>query len=121
MYNFNVFILFIESFSKKIADRFFICLSYTMPVAKKTPVKKVASISAKFSAKVPETIMNECCDKKKSYKKSSNGAFYFLGFIGAAIYYIGLATSFGMGVVGFLKALVWPVFLVHGLLKYLGL
>jgi hypothetical protein len=44
-----------------------------------------------------------------------------MGFIGAAIYFIGAATNFGMGVVGFLKALVRPVFLVHGLLKFLGL
>lgn len=83
--------------------------------------KKTANITAKFSAKVPEAVMSECCGKKKHYKKGPSGALYFLGFIGAAIYYIGLATSFGMGVVGFLKALVRPVFLVHGLLKYLGL
>jgi len=40
-----------------------------MPVAKKKPVKKTtANITAKFSAKVPEAVMNECCTKK-SYKK----------------------------------------------------
>ena len=50
-----------------------------------------------------------------------SGAIYGLGFIGAAIYYISTATGFWMGVLGFLKALVWPVFLVHGLLKFLGL
>jgi hypothetical protein len=44
-----------------------------------------------------------------------------LGFIGAAIYFIGHATSFGMGVLGFLKALVWPVFLVLELLKALAI
>jgi len=43
-----------------------------------------------------------------------------LGLIGAAIYYIGAATSFGMGVLGFLKAVVWPVFLVMEALKSLG-
>lgn len=48
------------------------------------------------------------------------GAVYGLGLIGAAIYYIGAATSFGMGVLGFLKALVWPVFLVYEALKSLG-
>jgi len=42
-----------------------------------------------------------------------SGCFYFLGFIGTVVYYIGAATSFWMGVVGFLKALVWPAFLVH--------
>jgi len=39
-----------------------------------------------------------------------------LGFIGAAVYYIQQATSFGDGV---LKALVWPAFLVHKLLEFL--
>ena len=49
------------------------------------------------------------------------GAVYGLGFIGAAVYYISQATSFWMGVLGFLKAIVWPAFLVHGLLKSLGM
>ena len=46
---------------------------------------------------------------------------YGLGFIGAAIYFISHAASLGAGVVGFLKAIVWPVFLVYGLLKYIGI
>jgi len=48
------------------------------------------------------------------------GAIYGLGLIGAAIYYISVATGFWMGVLGFLKALVWPVFLVYEALKFLG-
>ena len=52
---------------------------------------------------------------------SCGGAVYGLGFIGAAIYYISNATSFWMGVLGFLKAIVWPVFLVQGLLKLIAL
>ena len=47
------------------------------------------------------------------------GAVYFMGLIAAAIYYIQHAVSFGMGVVGFLKALVWPAFLVYNLLEFL--
>jgi len=50
-----------------------------------------------------------------------SGAFYFFGFIGATVYYISHATGFWMGVLGFLKAIVWPAFLVHGLLKFLGM
>ena len=50
-----------------------------------------------------------------------SSAVYGLGFIGAAIYYITTATGFWMGVLGFLKAIVWPVFLVYGLLKSLGM
>ncbi len=45
---------------------------------------------------------------------------YGLGFIGAAVYFISQATTFWMGVLGFLKAIVWPAFLVYDLLKYLG-
>jgi len=44
------------------------------------------------------------------------GCIYGLGFIGAAIYYIQAATGFWGGVVGVLKAVVWPAFLVHKLL-----
>jgi hypothetical protein len=49
------------------------------------------------------------------------GCVYVLGFIGAAVYYIGHATGFWMGVLGFLKALVWPAFLVYGALKFMGM
>jgi len=51
----------------------------------------------------------------------SSGAVYGLGLIGAAVYYISNATGFWMGVVGFLKALVWPAFLVYQALKVLGI
>lgn len=47
--------------------------------------------------------------------------FYFLGMVGAAIYYISTATGFWSGVLGLLKAFVWPVFLIYGLLKFLGM
>ena len=49
------------------------------------------------------------------------GVSYVLGVIGAAVYYISTATSFWMGFLGFLKALVWPAFLVYELLKYLNM
>jgi hypothetical protein len=48
------------------------------------------------------------------------GLIWFLGFIGAAVYYISSATGFWGGVLGFLKALVWPAFLVFELLIFLG-
>jgi hypothetical protein len=50
-----------------------------------------------------------------------SSAIYGLGFIGAAIYYLSNATDFWMGVLGFLKAIVWPAFLVHAWLKFLGM
>ena len=61
----------------------------------------------------------EIC-KMHSCGGGCGGAFYGLGFIGAAVYYISTATSFWMGVLGVLKALVWPGFLVYELLKFLG-
>lgn len=51
---------------------------------------------------------------------SAGNAVYGLGLVGAAIYYISHATGFWMGVVGFLKALIWPAFLVYEALKTLG-
>ncbi len=50
----------------------------------------------------------------------ASSAVYGLGLIGAAIYFISTATSFWIGVLGFLKAIVWPVFLVYEAFKYLG-
>ena len=52
-------------------------------------------------------------------KYAPNGAIYGLGFIGAAVYYISVATGFWMGVLGFLKAMVWPAFLVYEAFKFL--
>ncbi len=49
-----------------------------------------------------------------------SGAVYGLGLIGAAIYYISTAAGFWMGVLGFLKAIVWPVFLVYEAFKHLA-
>jgi len=58
-------------------------------------------------------------DKVSQHSHSSN-AVYGLGFIGAAIYFIMQANSFWMGVLGFLKAIVWPAFLVYEALYQLG-
>jgi hypothetical protein len=49
----------------------------------------------------------------------AGGGIYGLGFIGAAVYYIQAASGFWPGVLGFLKALVWPAFLVFELFKFL--
>ena len=52
--------------------------------------------------------------------ESSNSCIYFLGIIGASIYYFSIATSFGAGVLGFLKAIAWPAVLVYKSLVYLA-
>ena len=77
-----------------------------MPTKKKKAVKKKESK----------------CECKHGFAHSCNGGgIYCLGVIGAAIYFISQATGFWMGVLGLLKALVWPVFVVYGLLKFLGM
>jgi hypothetical protein len=61
------------------------------------------------------------CNLKAAHHGGTSQAVYGLGFIGACIYFIGTAGTFWLGVLGFLKALVWPVFLVYAALKYLGM
>ena len=61
----------------------------------------------------------KCCSNW--HGSGCGGAGYGLGFVGAVIYYISTATSFWMGVLGILKAIVWPAFLVFELLKSLGM
>jgi len=56
--------------------------------------------------------------KKEIQQQTRSNAVYGLGLIGAAVYYISHAAGFGAGVIGFLKALVWPAFLVYEALKF---
>ena len=49
-----------------------------------------------------------------------HSAIYGLGLIGAAIYYLSHATSFWVGVIGILKSIFWPAFLVYEALKAIG-
>lgn len=62
----------------------------------------------------------KCCGKKNMKHNASTGGVYFLGFIGAVIYFISQVTGFWLTVLAILKALVWPVFLVFELLKFIG-
>jgi len=59
--------------------------------------------------------------KKEFQGNAPSNAFYGLGFIGALIYFISHATSFWIGVLGFLKAIVWPVFFVYESFKHFGI
>ncbi|HPR59057.1 MAG TPA: hypothetical protein PK915_11875 [Bacteroidales bacterium] len=58
--------------------------------------------------------------KYDDHGSSSASTVYGPGFTGAAIYFISPATSFWMGVLGFVKAIVWPAFLVYEALKAIG-
>ena len=65
--------------------------------------------------------IKECKDKNRNHQATaSGGAVYGFGFIGAAIYFISQATTFWIGVLGFLKAIVWPAILVYEALRSLG-
>ena len=49
------------------------------------------------------------------------GGFYFMGFIASAVYFIQNSNGAGEGFIGFLKAIVWPGFLVYELMKFIGM
>jgi len=69
----------------------------------------------------PEPIKKEHQKTKVIRQSGVSEAVYGLGLIGAAIYFIGHATTFWIGVLGFLKAIVWPALLVFEALKYLNM
>jgi hypothetical protein len=56
--------------------------------------------------------------KRKMAPQSS--AIYGMAFIGALVYFIQHATTFWAGVLGFLKAIVWPAILVYKWLEFLS-
>ena len=62
---------------------------------------------------------HEKIKKSRHYNNQGGQAVYGLGFIGAAIYFIGQATTFWAGIVGLLQAIVWPAFLVYDAFKFL--
>lgn len=57
--------------------------------------------------------------KKCVEQDGASGAVYGLGLIGALVFFVGQADTFWMGVLGVLKALVWPAFLIYEAFKYL--
>ena len=89
----------------------------------------------KKNINIDVTYDGNCCSGKNPEKKAKwsknitckpddstcGGFVYFLGIIGAAVYFISTTTGFWMGVLGVLKAIVWPAFLIYGLLKSFGL
>ena len=73
-----------------------------------------------------EKCSNKVCDQcsgpvfhYRSTKMQSGNAVYGLGFIGSVVYFISTAPDFWMGVLGFLKALVWPAFMIYEAFKFL--
>ena len=65
--------------------------------------------------------MNEKSRKSWSGRRGGAGdAVYGLGLIGALVYYVQHAHGFWGVVLGILKAIVWPAFLVYDALKHLA-
>lgn len=56
-------------------------------------------------------------DKKTKGSSGGSGALYFVGFIGALVYFMQAAVGFGAVVTGILKAMVWPAYVVYKLLE----
>ncbi len=81
------------------------------------------AIGSAIGKEIEKEMENGECKDKKWHHHTNNGgnAVYGLGFIGAAIYFISHATGFWVGVLGLLKAIVWPVLLVYKLLGMAGL
>ena len=72
-------------------------------------------MAKKKRVKKPKKTMS--CTIKEHGK---GGCAYFLAFLGAAVYYLSTATGFWSGVWGIIKALLWPAFLIHALLRFIG-
>jgi len=88
---------------------------------KKSRSKGKSVTFEKIGKEIDKEVKKECF--KEDFKKSCKGTggfTYFLGFLGAAIYYISTATGFWIGVLGVLKAIIWPLFLVYEVLKFIG-
>jgi hypothetical protein len=68
-------------------------------------------------AKETEINVGDTCIKTKTHGRGGSGGLfggaYGLAFIGAAVYFISNADTFWMGVLGFLKAIVWPALLIY--------
>ena len=72
---------------------------------------------AEEKTKVKEAKVNiNCCTGKHKKGAAGCGGAYFLGFLGAVIYFLQISEGFWPGVLAFLKAFVWPVFVVYHLL-----
>lgn len=57
--------------------------------------------------------------KIKCGHPATGGAVYGLGLVGALVYYIQQADSFGVGALGVLKSIIWPAMVVYKLLGFL--
>ena len=76
--------------------------------------------SAKLKKKIGKKVKKNVAKANVRVDNSKGGFLYFLGFIGAAIFYVSTAPDFWAGALGLLKAAVWPAFLVFAALNGLN-
>lgn len=60
----------------------------------------------------------EAKKQRKWKSRDKVGGGYCLAFIGALVYYIQHAETFGQGALGVLKAVVWPALVTYKLLEF---
>ncbi len=58
---------------------------------------------------------------QKNGAAAAGGGMWFLGFIGALIYYMQHAHSFWQVLYGIFQAFFWPAYVVYGLLRLINL
>lgn len=64
----------------------------------------------------------KCCpDTKRAGSSAAGGGIYGLAFIGAMIYFLQNADTFWQGLLGILKAIVWPALLVYKALEFFSM
>lgn len=70
--------------------------------------------------KEESTKQEKCMPHTNSHNGMMGGA-YGLAFIGAAVYFVQQADGFWKGVLGILKAMVWPAILIYKVFSLLNL
>jgi len=71
---------------------------------------------------VGEEKQTKCCSFMKCKSgcgKATGGCMYGVAVVGAAAYFIQHADTFWMGVLGVLKAIVWPALVMYKVLEML--
>jgi hypothetical protein len=61
------------------------------------------------------------CEVGKCFSGGMFQGVYGMAFIGAAVYFLQDATTFGGGALGLLKAIVWPALLIHKVFTMLNM
>ncbi len=81
--------------------------------------KAEAAVETAIHEVAKEAKGSGCC-KSKNYGNmgghAGGGAVYGMGLIGALVYFIQHATSFGDGLLGVVKAIVWPAIVIYQVL-----